>query len=213
VTAPASGSGDAVAGYGSRSVAFPVWVLAGPALAAWTGASLLTITLGPQWTSMRLDMDLSTMTVVWVFLAYLLPALATTAAGFLVGGRWPTALVLPGIGLLVVGAVLTTFSPDAALLLFARAVTGLGAGLAWGVTAALVRQQPAGRIRAAWATVTTGIVVALVAGPLFGAIVSMAMTWRLPLLAAVPIAGIAFLAASVSGIALLVSGSPGNRAR
>ncbi|MFC6016403.1 hypothetical protein ACFP2T_09345 [Plantactinospora solaniradicis] len=212
MTAPASGSVDAVAGHGSRDVAFPVWVLAGPTLAAWLGASLLTITVGPQWTSMRLDMQLSALAVVWVFLAYLLPALATAAVGFLVGGRWPTALVLPGISLLVLGALLTTFSPGGALLLVARAVTGLGAGLAWGVTAALVRQQPAGRNRTSWAIIT-GTVLALVVGPLFGALVSMAMSWRLPLLAAVPVAGVAFLAAAVSGIALLVSGDAGNRAR
>lgn len=182
-------------------------------LAAWLGASLLTITVGPQWTSMRLDMQLPTLAVVWVFVAYLLPALATAAVGFLVGGRWPTVLVLPGIGLLALGALLTTFSSGSAVLLFARAVTGLGAGLAWGVAAALVRRQPAGRARAAWAITTTGTIVALVVGPLFGALVSMGLTWRVPLLAAVPIAGAAFLAAAASGIALLVSGDPGNRAR
>ncbi|MBF9131208.1 MFS transporter [Plantactinospora sp. S1510] len=213
MTAPVSGSGNADAGYGSRTIVFPVWVLAGPALAAWVGASLLTVTLGPQWTAMRTDLDLPALAVVWVFVAYLLPALATAAVGLLVGGRWPTALVLPGIGLLVLGALLTTFSPGSALLMFARALTGLGAGLAWGVTAALVRQQPAGRARTAWAITAAGTVVALVVGPLFGALASTSLTWRLTLFVAVPIAGVAFLVAAVSGIALLVSGDAGNRTR
>jgi hypothetical protein len=200
---PPPESGGIAVGYGSRTVGFPVWVLVGPALAACLGAFLLAVTIGPEWTAIRLALDLSSLAAVWIFLAYLLPAMVALPVGILAGRRWPTAVVLPAIVLLIVGSLLTAFSSGNALLLLGRAVTGFGAGLAWGVTAALVRRLAVGRAQVAPA-IAGASVLSLVLGPVVGAVLSQAMTWRWTVLVAVPFEAVAFLVTAVSGIVLLV---------
>ncbi|PYC74902.1 hypothetical protein C7C45_03140 [Micromonospora arborensis] len=181
----------------------PVWLLIGPTLAASLGAFLLAVTVGPQWVAMQRDMHLPTSAVLWIFVAYLLPAVLAGAVGALAGRRWPTAVALSAIALLVTGSLLTSLAPGDALLLLGRAVTGFGAGLAWGVTAILVTQMGA---RRGWVTpLVAGVVLlALGLGPVAGVLVGRAVGWRWPFLLAVPFGAVAMLATVVSGIVVLI---------
>ncbi|MBB4960962.1 hypothetical protein [Micromonospora polyrhachis] len=89
----------------------PVWLLLGPALAASLGAFLLAVTVGPVWGAIQQTLDLSTLTMGWTFVTYLLSAVVAVPVGALVGRRWPTAVTLPAIVLLVFGSLLLAFAP------------------------------------------------------------------------------------------------------
>ncbi|MFE9191737.1 MFS transporter [Micromonospora sp. NPDC007208] len=211
MTAPFPSTANQVPPYGPRSVLIrdrphvfrPVWLLIGPTLSASLGAFLLAVTVGPQWVAIQRDMNLPASAVLWIFVAYLLPAVLAVAVGALVGRRWPTAVALSAIALLVPGSLLTALASGDALLLLGRAVTGFGAGLAWGVTAMLVAQMGARRV---WVTpLVAGIVVlALGLGPVAGVLVGRAVGWRWPFMLAVPFGAVALLATVVSGIVVLI---------
>ncbi|MEV4500245.1 MFS transporter, partial [Micromonospora arborensis] len=211
MTAPSPSTANQVSPYGSHSVMpggqshvlRPVWLLIGPTLAASLGAFLLAVTVGPQWVAMQRDMHLPTSAVLWIFVAYLLPAVLAGAVGALAGRRWPTAVALSAIVLLVSGSLLTSLAPGDALLLLGRAVTGFGAGLAWGVTAMLVAQMGARRVRVT--PLVAGVVLlALGLGPVAGVLVGRAVGWRWPFLLAVPFGAVAMLVTVVSGIVVLI---------
>lgn len=181
----------------------PAWLLLGPAIAASLGSYLLTVPIGPAGVAMQRDMQLPAAGIVWALAAYLLPAAAAGTAGFLLGRRWPVAMALPAIALMATGSLLTTLAGGSGSLLLGRAVTGFGAGLAWGVTAALVLAQPAAR-RSWLAQGVAGVaVLAMVVGPVTGMILARAVGWRLPFTLALPLAAVAFLATAVGGIAVL----------
>lgn len=203
MTQPFPGTANQVPPYGPRPGVRPVWPLIGPALAASLGAFLLAVTVGPAWDAMRRDMHLSTS---GAFVAYLLPAVLAVPVGALVGRRWPTAVALPAIVLLVPGSLLTALAPGSGLLLLGRAVTGFGAGLAWGVTAVLVAQAGARRVWVA-PLVAGAVVLALGLGALAGALLARMFSWRWPFLLAVPFEVVALLVTAASGIIVLVQGS------
>jgi MFS family permease len=191
----------------------PAWQVIGPAVTASVGAYLLAVTVGPQWTSMRLDLQLST-AVVWIFVAYLLAAAVGVAVGALVGRRWPAAVTVPAAVLLLPGTLLTAFAPGSGVLLLARGLTGFAAGLAWGVTAALVGQM--GARRALVAPIVGGaVLLGLVFGPVTGAVVGQGFTWRIPFILAVPFELVALLATVVCEIVVLTrsASKPGATAR
>ncbi|MGS2616840.1 MFS transporter [Micromonospora sp. LZ34] len=212
MTAPLSGTTNQIPPYGRGPVVIgadrpqavrPVWLLIGPVLAASLGAFLLAVTVGPEWVAMRQDMDLPTSAILWIFVAYLLPAVLAVPIGALGGRRWPSAVALSAIVLLVLGSLLTALAPGSGALLLGRAVTGFGAGLAWGVTAVLVAQTGA---RRGWVTplVAGAVVLALVLGPVAGALVQRAVGWRWPFMLAVPFGAVALLATAVCGIIVLI---------
>ena len=177
----------------------PVWTLIGPVLAAALGAFLLTITVGPELTGLQLDLQLPAAAAVWVFGAYLLPAALAVALGLRLGPRWPTALTLGAIALLVLGSLLITLAPAGGALLFGRAVSGFGAGLAWGVTAALVARVGAARVWLTPLAATLGV-LAMLLGAVAGAAGARSLGWRWPFLLALPLGAVAFLVAVVIGI-------------
>ncbi|HEY0698794.1 MAG TPA: MFS transporter, partial [Micromonospora sp.] len=153
----------------------PVWLLIGPALTSALGAFLLTVTTGLEWATIQRDMHLSSSTTLWVFVAYLLPAAVAAAIGALAGRRSPTAVALPAITLLILGSLLIALTPGSGLLMLGRAVTGFGAGLAWGVTAVLVARTGARRV---WGALVAGAaVLALVLGPVIAGHLARAMSW------------------------------------
>jgi MFS family permease len=203
VNQPLAPAGAQVPPYAPRPAVRPVWLLIGPALAASLGAFLLAVPVGLEWTAIRLDMHLPTSAILWIFVAYLLPAVLAVLVGALVGRRWPTAVALPAIALLVPGSLLTAFAAESGGMLLGRAVTGFGAGLAWGVTALLVTQV--GTRRRWVAPLAAGaVLLALVLGPVAGELLARALTWRMPFMLAVPFELVAFLVTAVSGIILLV---------
>ncbi|MGI5521574.1 MFS transporter [Micromonospora sp. CA-259024] len=200
---PPYGSGSVVAASDRPHAFLPVWLLIGPTLAASLGAFLLAVTVGSQWVGIQRDMDLPSSAVLWIFVAYLLPAALAVAVGALVVRRWPTAGTLLAIVLLVFGSLLTALAPGGGVLLVGRAVTGFGAGLAWGVTAMLVAQMGARRV---WVTplVAGAVVLALGLGPVAGVLLGQAVGWRWPFMLAVPFGAVALLVTTVSGIVLLM---------
>ncbi|MDW5322347.1 MFS transporter [Plantactinospora sp. KLBMP9567] len=197
------GTADQVSPPGPRPGVRPAWLLIGPALAASLGAFLLTLTVGPEWAAMRRDMDLPASAILWVFVAYLLPALLAVPVGALLGRRWPTAVGLPAIALMVPGAVLITLASGSGSLLLGRAVAGFGAGLVWGVTAMLIAQAGPRRVWAA-PLVAGAVVLGLGLGPVAGALLARTLSWRWPFLLAVPFGAVVSLVMVVSGIIMLV---------
>jgi MFS family permease len=180
----------------------PVWSLIGPVLGALQGAFLLTATIG-EWSALRRSLGLSSLAMLGLFAAYLLAAAVTAPIGILVGRRWPTAVAVPGMVLMILGLVTTALAPAGAVLLLGHAVTGLGVGAVWGVVAALVWQGGAWRTRAV-ATLAGAAVLALILGPAVAALLEPATGWRWMFLLAVPAAMVVLLVTVASGIALLV---------
>lgn len=203
MTAPLPGTTNQVPPYGPRPDVPPAWLLIGPALAASLGAYLLAVTLGPDGTTIERDMDLPASVIPWNLVAYLLAAVLAVLVGVLVGRRWPTAVALPASVLLLPGTLLTAFASGGGVLLFSRAVTGFGAGLAWGVTAVLVARM---RARRAWVAPVVGgtVVLALGLGPVAWVLLGRPLGWRFPFLLAVPVEVVAMLVIAVSGIIVLV---------
>ncbi|SCL54184.1 MFS transporter [Micromonospora peucetia] len=203
MTTPLPGTAKQLSADGLRPDARPVWLVIGPALAASVGAFLLAVTVGPALTAIQRALGLPASAKLWIFVAYLLPAVLAVLAGTLVGRRWPTAVTLSAITLLVLGTLLTAFAPGSGSLLLGRAVTGFGAGLAWGTTAVLVAQMGARRV---WVAPLVGGVVglALCLGPVAGTLLAQTANWRLPFVLVVPVEMVALLATAVSGIVVLI---------
>jgi MFS family permease len=203
VTPSFPGTANRVPPYGPRPAVRPVWLLIGPALAASLGAFLFAVPVGPEWAAIQRDLGLPTSAMLWIFVAYLLPAALAVPVGALVGRRWPTAVALPAIALLVPGSLLPALAPGIGAVLVGRAVTGLGAGLAWGVTAVLVTQVGARRVWVA-PLLAGAVVLALGLGPVAGAFLARSLGWRWPFLVAVPVEVVALLVTAVSGIIRLM---------
>ncbi|MCW3819109.1 MFS transporter [Micromonospora sp. DR5-3] len=197
------GTANQVPSYSPRPGVRPVWLLIGPALTASLGAFLLTVTVGPESAAVQREMHLPASGIPWIFVAYLLPAALAVPIGALVGRRWPTTVALPAIALLVPGSLLTALAPGSGPLLLGRAVTGFGAGLAWGVTAVLVAQVGARRVWVA-PLVAGAVVLALVLGAVAGVLLTRMLGWRWPFMLAVPFEVVALLATAVSGIIMLM---------
>ncbi|GAA3776526.1 hypothetical protein GCM10022225_75610 [Plantactinospora mayteni] len=202
MTPPSPGAAGQVPPYGPLPGVRPVWLLIGPALAASLGAFLLTLTVGPEGAAIQRALHLPSLGILWMFVAFLLPAALAVPVGALVGRRWPTAVALPAIVLLVPGSLLIALASGSGSLLLGRALTGFGAGLAWGVTAVLVVQS---RARRGWVAplVAGAVVLGLVLGPVIGALLARLVGWRLPFMLAVPFGVVALLATAVSGIIVL----------
>lgn len=182
---------------------YPAWRAVGPAFASSVGAFLLTAAAGPGWSAIRDVLGISTSAAVGLA-AYLLPAALGAAVGALAGRRLPAAAALPAAVLLVPGALVTGLAAGGGSLLFGRVLTGLAAGLAWGVTAMLV--AGAGPRRALAASLVAGVVaLGLVAGPVVGAILREAVGWRWPFTMAVPFALVALLVTAIGEVVALVT--------
>ncbi|MFD0974953.1 MFS transporter [Plantactinospora endophytica] len=208
MTPPSPGAAGQVPWYGPLPGVRPAWLLIGPVLAASLGAFLLTLTVGPEGAAIQRDLQLPTLGILWMFVAFLLPAALAVPVGALVGRRWPIAVALPAIVLLVPGSLLIALAPGSGSLLLGRAVTGFGAGLAWGVTAVLVVPL---RARRGWAVplAAGAVVLGLVLGPVIGALLARFLGWRLPFMLAVLFGVVALLVTAVSGIVVLTrSASP-----
>jgi MFS family permease len=182
-------------------VARPLWSLPGPALGALVAAGLLTAPIGPLGSAIQRDLGLSTAAIaVTVVATYLVATAALVAPGYLLGRRWPTATGVPALVLLVVGSIVCSFVPGAALMAVGRVVAGLGAGTVVGVILALSSQL--GRWRSqARLVLGLAVGVALLLGPVVSGMLTMVMSWRVAFLVDVPVATIALAGTVISGIA------------
>ncbi|WP_166788204.1 MFS transporter [Cryobacterium glaciale] len=134
----------------------------------------------------------------WVVNAYTL----TIAAFTLLGGRLADrngarGIFLIGLGIFIVGSLVSGLAPNAGVLISSRAVQGLGAALVAPAALALIAITfPAERRGAAlgvWAGVSAS---ALGIGPLIGAIINDSLGWPWIFLVNVPVGVLAWLAAS-----------------
>jgi MFS family permease len=178
--------------------------LAAPSIAALLGAFLLTSAFGPVSTAWRLDLHLASSMTLWLFIAFVVPGALTAAGGGLLGRRWPIAVVLPAVFLMLVGLLLTAFAPSAAFLLIGRVVTGFGAGAAIGLAVLLVLQSGSLRTAAA-AALGLATLLALVLGPLVGVVVVTALSWRTVFLLAAVLSLIVLFLCVASEIMVLVT--------
>ncbi|WP_227833729.1 MFS transporter [Nocardia macrotermitis] len=172
--------------------------LVGPGFAAVIGVGLLTSVYRFDGTSMvQYIFNMSGQAVLLTcVVAYLVAAVLTGALGFVFGARFPTAVTLSAIVVMLIGTALTALSPNAAVLLVGRVVGGLGAGAVIGVVAALLRRL--GDRRGTAVAAALGILTALIA-PGVGQLISEVTGFRVVYLVAVPFLLIALILTAVSG--------------
>lgn len=188
----------------SLPTARPAWSLAAPGIAALLGAFLLTSAFGPVSTAWRMDLHLASGVTLWLFVAFVVPAVLTAAGGAVLGWRWPIAVLLPAVVLMVIGVAITAFAPSVAFLLAGRVVTGLGAGAAAGLAMMLVLRAGNARTPAA-AALGLATLLALVLGPLVGMVLVTTLSWRLIFLLATIISVIVLFLCVASEITVLVT--------
>ncbi|WP_280435025.1 hypothetical protein [Nocardia carnea] len=184
----------------------PWWMSIGPAIATITSLFMLTsVYEAGRLSHMMLDLGLLPRDfLLLAVVPYPVAAAITFALGFLLGGRSPTALVVPALGVMIIGVLLTSFASGAALLLVGRVISGLGAGVAVGVTMAVVRRVEGSRAVAATVVAVLGL-GATVAAPFVHRAISEVLDFRVAYLATVLFLLAAILACAVSGIARSVT--------
>ncbi|MBB4961220.1 MFS transporter [Micromonospora polyrhachis] len=183
----------------------PLWSLPGPALGALLGAALLTAPIGPLGSAIQHDLGLTAAATAATMIApYAVASAALIVPGYLLGRRWPTAVVVPALLFLLLGSVVNAFAPGAAVMAVARVVGGLGAGAVLGVVLGLSGQL--GRMRSQ-ARLVLGITLgaALLLGPVVTGILTQILAWRYALLIpALLVVAIALAVTVVTGIVMLV---------
>ncbi|MGI5321160.1 MFS transporter [Actinomadura nitritigenes] len=203
----------------SPAVDRPWWTLIGPGLATIVGLFLVTAAYGTHRFSapgigtrlvppMAPDLALSQGEFSSaVIVTYLVAAVLALPVGALLGGRYPTAVISPAIGLMILGALLVAFASGTGVLAAGRSLGGLGAGATVGATAVLV-----GRLRDRRWTVAAVLAgagfLALLSGPFADQAVADAVNWRWTFLAAEPLLFAALAASTVAGIVLLATRRP-----
>lgn len=186
----------------------PLWALAGVVPAVWLAAFVCMITTGPTMVLMQRMLGLSEIQTVMMLGGFLLAAAVGLPLGVLAGRRFPHAVTLVGLSLMVVGMVLTALAPTFLLVISGRVLTGLGAGAVGGAAAALIGRVAPDRRRTV-ALVTGGVTLAAaVLGGVIGAVVSEALGFRLVFLLATVLALLAGAVTAVVAIARLVGGGP-----
>jgi MFS family permease len=187
-----------------NDVSLPSWTLIGPGLATIVGLFLLTaVFFGTERTTpIQLDLGLSGPAfLLQAFLAYLVAAAIAFPLGLLLGGRSQTAVILPAVGLMLIGVVLIALANAAGMLTVGRVLSGLGAGAATGVTTALLRRINGPRGIAAAVMAALGV-LAMVIAPFVNQQVAGALTFRMGFLMAVPVLVVVLLLNAVLGIVL-----------
>ncbi|WP_051124707.1 multidrug transporter [Amycolatopsis benzoatilytica] len=193
----------------SQAAAKPAWLIIGPGFAALIGLFLLTAIyqFGGR-SAIQLDLGLSRQSLLLSgVVAYLVALLLALPLGLLLGGRYPTAVSVPAICLMLLGVLAVAFTPNGFLLSVGRVLGGLGAGAVIGGTVALIRGLRAGRGVAAGVAAGLGV-LSLVIAPFLGELVSDVLNFRVVYLAAAVAVFFALVAASVTGIVTLVSAKP-----
>ncbi|WP_409495171.1 MFS transporter [Amycolatopsis sp. cmx-11-12] len=190
----------------------PWWLVVGPGFAALIGLFLLTVVYrfdGRATLQIELGMSNQAMLLSGL-VAYLVAAAIAFPAGLLLGARFPTAVTVPGLCLMLLGVVLIAFTPDSVLFLVGRVLNGLGAGAAIGVTVALIRRLRTGRGVAAGVMAGLGV-VALAIAPLLGGLLSDALSFRVVYVVAAVFVFVALVVAGIIGIVALAKAKPAAR--
>ncbi len=189
----------------------PWWLVVGPGFAALIGLFLLTVIYRfDGGSAVQVELEMSSRSLLLSGLvAYLVAAVIAFPAGLVLGGRFPTAVTVPAICLMLLGVVLVAFAPNSAFLLVGRVLNGLGAGAAIGVTAALIRRLRTGRGAAAGVTAGLGVLAAAIA-PFLGGLLSDTLGFRVVYMVAALFVFVALVVAGILGIVTL-TGRPRHR--
>jgi MFS family permease len=189
-----------------NDVSLPSWTLIGPGFAAVIGLFLLTVVFFgfDRMTPIQLDLGLSDRAfLLLVFAPYLVAAAIAFPLGLLLGGRFPTAVTVPGVVLMLVGVVLIAFAGSAGVLMVGRVLSGLGAGAAAGATTAVIRRINGRRSTAAAVAAVLGVLAAVVA-PFVNQLIAGTTGFRVTYMAALPFLFVALVVNVVIGIARLM---------
>jgi EmrB/QacA subfamily drug resistance transporter len=139
--------------------------------------------------SIRDDFEVSEATLGWVISGYNI----TVAALLMVAGRYADSigrkkLFLPGVGIFMFGSLLSGLAPNATMLIAARVVQGIGGAIISPTAIAVVLPAFPAHKRSSVIGITgaTGALGAVV-GPVIGAFVTEAWSWRGVFLINVPL--------------------------
>lgn len=176
-----------------RTTKILIAVLGAAAFVAVLDGTAVTASLETLGRSFRTDLA----TIVWVTSGYLMAAGAALPlvgwASDRFGGR---TVFLTGLGLFVIGSLLTGAAWDVTSLVAFRVVQGFGGGLlepaALAVAAALAPRSQVGRVMGRFSLI---INIAPVAGPLLGTLLADSGLWRLIFLLNLPLGLLILLAA------------------
>lgn len=129
----------------------------------------------------------------WVFSAYLLAALVgTIVAGREADRHGPALPFAAGCGLFAAGLIAGGLAPSMPLLVLARVIQGLGAGVVPAVAYAVIgRRYPAAVRPRMFAVLSTAWVVPALAGPALAGLIADTLGWRWVFLGLVPLVAIA----------------------
>ncbi|RSN63566.1 MFS transporter [Amycolatopsis sp. WAC 04182] len=182
----------------------PWWLVIGPGFAALIGLFLLTVIYRFDGESpLGIDLGMSSQSLLLNGLvAYVVAAAIAFPAGLVLGARFPTSVTMPALALMFLGVLLVAFVPGSGLLLVGRVLTGLGAGAVLGVTVALIRRLRTGRGAATGVAAGLGV-LALVAAPVLGGLLSEATGFRVVFVVAALFVLVALVVAGVIGIVTL----------
>lgn len=189
----------------TRPVAAPAWWQAlGPGSAALIGLFMLTaIYRFDGLSEIQRALGLSSQSLLLIGLvSYLAGTALAVPAGLLLGARFPTAVGISAVVLLLVGVALAAFTPGGGVLMAGRAFSGLGTGAACGATVALILKFREGRGIAAGVAAALAV-VALAVGPVIGQLISEAVGFRPVQLAAIPFLLAALVVNAVLGFVKL----------
>lgn len=177
-------------------------MLIGPGFAAIIGLAMLTAVYRIDGKSLiQFEFHMSSRAVLLTcVVAYLVAAIPAVGLGFAIGARFPAAVTLPAIGVMLIGAVVTALAAGSGMLLSGRVLGGLGAGATAGVVTALVLRLNGRRGVAAAVVAALGVLAAVIA-PAIGQLISDVASFRSVWLAAVPFLLVALIVSAVSAIA------------
>src|SRR5919112_5832448 len=126
------------------------------------------------------DLSLSTSTLGWALDVYMLTAAALVVLGGPIGdilGRRPITLL--GIGLFAVGSVVVATSFSGAQLIGGRALQGAGGAVLMPATMAVINdtfsKEESGTALGVWGAIS---MLAFAFGPLYGGVLTEALSWR-----------------------------------
>jgi MFS family permease len=166
-----------VAGHDLDRSALPLLLTLG--LGVFAGALDLGV-LSPALPAIGREFRVETGALAWIFTLYLLVNVASIAIASTLADRYGRRTVyLSCVSLFALGSIVAVLAHDYPIFLLARAIQALGAGGIFPVaTAAIADAVPKERRGAALGLVAATWGLAAVIGPVFGGIVTHAISWR-----------------------------------
>lgn len=157
------------------------------------GSALLLSPVNVAVPAMMAHFDVGAGASSWVPLSYLLAvAVSVVPAGRASGHFGRAAVLAAALTVAAVGSILAAAAPDFGLLLAARAVQGIGAGMSFAVSSAMIAEAVPPSQRGEKIGISlTATYLGLTVGPFVGGTLIESVGWRAVLVAPVPLALVA----------------------